>query len=93
MHVFQCVRGFARGGKLSLGGGGGGESQGSPPSVSNPGLYSQILVTINLQVSAQQPLATFGVNPATENTFRETPVSSTGKIMKRVLYTKLSFVN
>ena len=37
MHVFQCVRGFVRGGggKLSLGGGG--KSQGSPPSVSNPG--------------------------------------------------------
>ena len=34
MHVFQCVRGFARGGKLSLGGG---RSQGSPPSVLNPG--------------------------------------------------------
>ena len=32
MHVFQCVRGFASGGKLSLGGG----TQGSHPSVSNP---------------------------------------------------------
>ena len=36
INIMQCVRGFARGEKLSLGrGGGGGGSQGSPPSVSN----------------------------------------------------------
>ena len=34
MHVFQYVRGFARGGETQLRGGG--KSQGSPPSVSNP---------------------------------------------------------
>ena len=33
MHVFQCVRGFARGGTQLRGGGG---IPGFPPSVSNP---------------------------------------------------------
>ena len=51
MHVFQCVRGFAGGGgggKLSLGGGE--ESQGSPPSVSNP-----VLVYTTLYVGMAHP--------------------------------------
>ena len=41
MHVFQCVRGFARGGwELSLGG----KSQGSPPSVSVSNPVDKVLI-------------------------------------------------